>query len=358
MDKSTLLKPERRKQVKHILIAEDNQAQLKLLQLQLLNAGFQVSTATNGREALDFMHKMVPDAVISDVLMPQLDGYKLCVEIRSNPDWAHIPVILQSSNYQEPEDIELAEKVAADAFLIRQADASELISLLISYMRKEATVKKLTPTNSLKEAHANRVIHQLERQMIRNQGLSEDINNMIKDHIELQYKASLDPLTGLPNRTILLERISLAISSIQPQEKIGIIFIDLDNFKSVNDTFGHFVGDALLNHVATRLKKVVARNDNIVARMGGDEFVAMVANQKDPSEVLQYATKILDNLSMPFKLEKHSLSMSCSLGISIYPDDGISSELLLKRADAAMYQSKTLGKNTLTFYSDSTNEAP
>ncbi len=158
--------------VKHILLADDNSIQLKLVRMQLINAGFEVTTATDGKSALDCVEKNLFDAVISDVLMPHLDGFELCLEIRRNPKTAHIPVILISSNYLEEADRALAKKVSADAYLTRTPDSQDLVSTLNSCFKNKKEIKKTESIDAFKEEHIQRLVRQLEHQIENNMNLS------------------------------------------------------------------------------------------------------------------------------------------------------------------------------------------
>lgn len=181
-----------------------------------------------------------------------------------------------------------------------------------------------------------------------------DISALKENEAELEYRATHDILTGLPNRTLLLDRLkySIALSSRQHLKTI-VIFVDLDGFKIINDTLGHSIGDLLLQEVANRLHTSMRLADTI-ARIGGDEFVFILNNQKDIYGVTQFVEKILDIISKPHNIEGHDLRITCSLGISMSPENGTNAEILLRYADTAMYQAKEAGRNTFKFYTDDT----
>lgn len=161
---------------KHILIADDNPIQLKLFAMQLKNYGFEVSTALDGMIALEMMRESLPDAVISDILMPNMDGYKLCLEIKRDPKLCHIPVLLLTSHYLENEDFDLANKVGANGYLTRTPDVGNLISALLKILEKQVVVEKdvqFILTDEIKEKHAIRSIRQLEQQVLDNIQLTQ-----------------------------------------------------------------------------------------------------------------------------------------------------------------------------------------
>ena len=180
----------------------------------------------------------------------------------------------------------------------------------------------------------------------------KDITERRKFQNKLLYQANYDKLTSLPNRNMIDDRIKQAeITARRNNTKAAVMFIDLDRFKYVNDTFGHDAGDDLLVQVSKRLQSCVREVDT-VARLGGDEFLIILSDVKKPIGVRLIAKKILTQLSSKFELSDiaDSVNISCSIGIAFYPDDGIGKDELLKKADAAMYQAKYTGKNNYKFY--------
>ncbi len=160
-----------------------------------------------------------------------------------------------------------------------------------------------------------------------------------------------DILTGVPNRRLFTTKLEQAINKAQINKtKLAVIFIDLDNFKQINDTLGHQVGDDVLKITAKRLQRIVRGND-VVCRMGGDEFVILADSLTKAEDAALLAEKIIENQAQKIKIAQHELYMKSSIGISIYPDNGITAESLLQFADIAMYQSKQRGRNTFSFYS-------
>ncbi|MEG4573007.1 EAL domain-containing protein [Microcoleus sp. N3A4] len=166
----------------------------------------------------------------------------------------------------------------------------------------------------------------------------------------IRHQASHDQLTGLPNRLLFNERLSLALANAhQNAEMLAVIFLDLDRFKNVNDTLGHPVGDLLLQGVSQRLTKCLRRGDSI-ARWGGDEFTVLLYNINSPDEATNICQLIIQSLSSPFDFEGVELYTKASLGIALAPYDGEDAETLLKNADAAMYKAKQKGRNNYQFY--------
>lgn len=171
---------------------------------------------------------------------------------------------------------------------------------------------------------------------------------------QTRHKAHHDHLTGLPNRVLFMDQIehSLLLSK-RNQQKMAILFLDLDGFKQVNDTFGHDIGDLLLTEVAKRFRLII-RSSDTVARMGGDEFTFVLNDVNDDESASAVAQKIISALSIHFDLKGKQCHIGCSIGVAVYPTDATDSETLLKQADQAMYLAKQSGKNTYRFHRDLT----
>jgi len=177
----------------------------------------------------------------------------------------------------------------------------------------------------------------------------QDVSSRIQAEERLQYLATRDALTGLPNRLLLHERLGQAIAHAKRGgHRVGALFIDLDRFKNVNDTLGHRIGDELLKRVSASLSSALRETD-LLARLGGDEFAVIVEDFDDRSVLGRIAQKLLDAIAQPFEIESHAIYVTSSIGIAVYPDDSDDPEELLKHADVAMYRSKDLGRNTYQF---------
>ncbi|SCA55956.1 putative Diguanylate cyclase [Candidatus Terasakiella magnetica] len=192
--------------------------------------------------------------------------------------------------------------------------------------------------------------------IIRYISLFSDITNRKKDEERILYQANYDALTGLPNRSLFLDRLQRAlISAERSHTKIALLFIDLDRFKHVNDTLGHAYGDLLLQEAANRLTSLVRKSDT-VARLGGDEFTVIIADLTDFRQVEHLAENLLAKLSAPYDLDNNIAFVSGSIGITIFPNDATNVEDLLKNADTAMYQAKENGRNLSQFFTREMND--
>jgi len=186
-------------------------------------------------------------------------------------------------------------------------------------------------------------------------GISTEITERKRVEAELEHLAAYDMLTDLPNRSLFMGLLSKTLSC-RRQRKFchALLFIDLDNFKNVNDSLGHYFGDELLKGVAKRLLKCI-RNEDTVSRIGGDEFVILLQGINNHSDAADVSNKIIAALESPFEIESKSINTSASIGIVIFPDNGTTAETLLRKADTAMYHAKSCGRNTFQFYNEEMN---
>src|SRR5678816_2348160 len=182
--------------------------------------------------------------------------------------------------------------------------------------------------------------------------LTAENQRVRRSQMHIEFLATHDSLTGLPNRTLLRDRFGHAIAlARRHQTMAALVFLDLDNFKSVNDSLGHPRGDELLRTVGDRLTKVL-RDSDTVCRQGGDEFLILLGDVRDSSDVSEIGAKLLAQLSAPFQLDGLEVSTSGSIGIAMYPADGADFDELLKRADIAMYAAKDAGRNAIRFFAN------
>jgi len=188
---------------------------------------------------------------------------------------------------------------------------------------------------------------------IKTYGVNQDITERKQSEEKIRQMAYHDSLTGLPNRKLFSDRLGIVLAQAQRNQKtVGIAMIDLDNFKKVNDTLGHDVGDLLLLATTKRLIAALRKSDT-VARFGGDEFLLILPDMNEIEDTIQVARKIVDSFSKPFLIDTHQLLVTTSIGIAFYPQDGIDEGTLLKNADIAMYQAKQAGRGRYQIYKKS-----
>ena len=186
-------------------------------------------------------------------------------------------------------------------------------------------------------------------------GIINDVTELIRYQEQLEYQANYDSLTRLPNRNLLRDRLQHALIAAQRRDRgVAVVFIDLDGFKNVNDSLGHSVGDRLLGVVAERLARC-ARASDTVARHGGDEFVIVMTDTIDEQFLIAWMERVRALISEPIWLDGTELYVGCSLGASLFPQDGHDAETLMKKADLAMYRAKDMGRNTFQFFQPEMN---
>ncbi|MGH8807851.1 MAG: putative bifunctional diguanylate cyclase/phosphodiesterase, partial [Noviherbaspirillum sp.] len=182
-----------------------------------------------------------------------------------------------------------------------------------------------------------------------------ELRDVTADHEQqeqLHHQATHDALTGLPNRNLLMDRLAQALNYAQRhQHRVVVAFLDLDKFKTINDTLGHDAGDQLLKIVAERLC-VCVRDSDTVARLGGDEFVLLLYDQVNEDTTYRAMQRVLTSISQPVQLAGREMEITCSIGFAIFPQDGSDAETLLKNADSAMYRAKEVGRDNFQFYTE------
>ena len=216
-------------------------------------------------------------------------------------------------------------------------------TLLHRNYRKDGSVIWVEWHNSALRDETGRVISILS--------LAQDVSSRIQAEERLQYMATHDGLTGLPNSVLLNDRLEAALARARrARRRVGVVFLDLDHFKDVNDSLGHRIGDLLLKELARRIRGALRESD-VLARISGDEFVVVLEDLPDEGSPERVGRKILDEVRRAFHVEGHEIHVTGSLGLALHPEDGTDAETLLKNADAAMYHAKELGRNALRTFS-------
>ncbi len=307
-------------------------------------------------DQLDSSHAEVVDArhEVEDIIRSMADSLMVV-----SPDGTIVKVneaTIRQLGYSEQEliDMPIENLIAEEEALFK--------AMLATDMAKHGEVSNIE-TTLLTQDHRKIPVVFSGSVMLDNKGRKRGVVFVAKDITErkraeehLNYLANHDSLTGLPNRMLFLDRISQVIPRLPWRDRyLGVLFLDLDRFKTLNDTLGHDVGDLLLKGVAERLKDCV-RDGDTVARLGGDEFVIMLNDVAKKSDVAQVAKNIIKQLSVPFDLAGEEFVATTSIGVSLFPVDGNDPHVLLKNADTAMYRAKDAGRNNFKFYSSDMNE--
>ncbi len=237
---------------------------------------------------------------------------------------------------------DVAQQQGRSVWLLEDVTARREAAEAVARARDELELRVLERTAELAGANAL---------------LQAEIVERRQAEARVHHMAYHDSLTGLPNRALLADRLERAmLASLRGGRKLAVMFIDLDRFKTINDSLGHLTGDHLLKEVASRLCRAVRASDT-VARLGGDEFVVLVPGVDGPDDCSQVAQKIIEVLGEPFPFEGRVLHITPSIGICMYPDHGQDVEALMRNADAAMYHAKAAGRNTWQFFTKRMNLA-
>ena len=305
-----------------ILIADDDVISRCLVQKTLDREGYEVLVVENGSSAAECLSSDEgPRLALLDWVMPGLDGLSVCRQIRSVSNHPYVYMILLTSK-ESKEDIVRGFEAGADDYLTKPCDPKELKARL----------------------RAGQRILQLQDKLIQ--------------------EARQDPLTRLPNRTFFLDQLARCVTRAKrrPDYKFAILFVDIDGFKIVNDSLGHFAGDHLIVQIAERLVSSVRRDDLVscsadvtgrvkqsvedtLARMGGDEFTILLDDIRDASDGIRVAERIQQKLASPFLISGQEVSITASIGIAISATGYSTAEDILRDADTAMYRAKALGKS-------------
>lgn len=474
------------------LIVDDREDNRYLLRMLLQGHGFTVQEASNGVQALTYARQQCPDVVVSDLLMPVMDGYTLLRQWKGDTVLSRIPFVVYTATYTTARDEQLARDLGADEFLLKPAEPEafmdkvwavlarahecnqeprqphigeqesyQLYNAVLIHKLEQRTqelerrivqlhqvLEQLTESETasrlycramdasangiviaqLRDAHLymqyvnvafsritgydsaqvqgqnmamlfSRIQHMQSPAAL--SGLSDavlarrpavalvqyqrpdggwlwielslspvpdalgsithyiavfrDVSERKRYEEQLERQNNQDALTGLASRHLLRERAELAMAFAQRQTRmVAVCFIDLDHFSRINDGLGHPVGDAVLQALAQRWQSCVRERDTL-ARLGGDDFVAVLADMSNPEEVALRADMLAQQVAQPLQLNGHEISLSASIGVSLYPQDGTDFDTLLRHADAAMYRAKDSGRNALHFFTADMN---
>ncbi len=242
-----------------------------------------------------------------------------------------------------PDDVQLLRKTLENAVSARQGWQN----IVLRWRHRNGSYRTFESNASALFSEAG--------QLIGFQGVDRDITERRMAEARIEFLAHHDVLTGLPNRILLRDRFEHAMAVAErSRARVAMLFLDLDNFKVVNDTLGHVAGDRLLQEVVTRLSECTRESDTI-SRQGGDEFILLLNEIPDLETVERIASKILAQLAEPAEINGHVLNTSCSIGIAVYPEDGKGFDSLLQKADTAMYNAKDAGRNIYRFFDDKMN---
>lgn len=341
-----------------ILTVDDDRILLARLQAGLHQGGYEVLQANSAEKALALLAQRRPDLALLDISMSGMSGLELARHLREETT---IPFMFLSS-HEQSDIVRQAAEHGAIGYLVKPVDTRQILPAVEAALTRAGEIRHLRQIGSelasalatgrtmsdlmrsqleqLVESHSRelaRLNHQLDR-------AQQHVLASQQQARELSKLANEDPLTTLPNRHWLMNYLPTALQHAQASGRmLALMYLDLDGFKHVNDTFGHLAGDELLRAAALRMKSALKPSDSI-ARHGGDEFVLIVEQIGGEHEAMQVAQRILEALRNPFELTHGRNQVAASIGVSLYPGHGDQPEQLLARADHAMYQAKAAGR--------------
>jgi len=340
----------------HILIVEDSPTQAEMLRLLLAEHGYSARVAQNGEEALVLIHSSAPSLVISDIVMPGIDGYELCKALHNNPLTSDIPVLLLTQ-LDRPGDILRALECGAASFITKGSSEEYLVDKINELLEgSKVDNHQLLCHNDLvdycgerfeitasREKILSLLIATYEAAVGKNKELMsaqfelKELNFRLEEALEEVRELSLhDPLTGLPNRRMLDINAAYSLARAQRLDsEFGVMMMDIDHFKKYNDTFGHDAGDMILASFAGILSEATRKTD-LVVRYGGEEFLILL-NDFDLEGAKIFAERLRVDIST-------STEITASIGIAWYQNDS-DFDSVVKRADEAMYRAKHNGRN-------------
>ncbi|MEH2268640.1 MAG: EAL domain-containing protein [Nostoc sp.] len=326
---------------KDILIVDDMADNLRVLSSILTREGYNVRKALNWQMALTATQTVLPDLILLDIMMPEVDGYEICQTFKAWELTADIPVIFISA-LDDVFDKVKAFKVGGVDYITKPFEFQEVLVRVQNQLALRSARLEILKLNIELEHRVKQRTGELEKAL---QKLQQEINSRQKLQSQLLDIALHDSLTGLPNRVLFIRRLENALNRAKQESsyQFAVLFLDCDRFKVVNDSLGHPVGDELLIAIARRLQACLIPIDTL-ARLGGDEFGILLENITDINIAIQVAERILQQLSLAFKLSRYEVFMNASIGISWGNKDYERPEYLLRDADTAMYRAKAQGR--------------
>jgi len=357
-----------------ILIIDDTPANVRLLSVHLEAQGLTVAAACDGAEGIMRAQMAKPDLILLDIMMPGMDGFSVCRLLKQHPETSDIPVIFMSA-LSDIDNKVCGFKTGGVDYLTKPFQIEEVLARVSTHLSLRRLQQQLAAQNEelqrqievrkhmeekLQSAYEDlegRVLQRTAELAHVNASLEKENSERKQAEQRIRYMAHYDALTGIANRILLQDRIRQAIAYAHRNgTQIAVLFIDLDYFKHINDSLGHQTGDALLQSVAQRLQGCLREGDS-VARLGGDEFVLSLPMVSGANDAALIAQKVINVLDMPFMVDKHELHVSASIGISLYPDNGIDVDSLMRAADTALYHAKEKGRSNYQFFTPALNKA-
>jgi diguanylate cyclase (GGDEF)-like protein len=347
-------------QIPKVLLVNDDQASLYALESLLLEAAdqqvYELMTASSGKEALRhvLLHEFA--VILLDVSMPGMDGFETAEAIHSHPRSAGTPIIFITAHYaDEINRLKAYQKGAADYLFTPVIPQILQAKVAVFVEMSQRNIELRIKTEALARLNQDLRVQRLQDLERINAELEQEIKERKQAEQRAHELSTRDALTNLLNRRALIQQLEHAVAT-SDRNGIGfaLLFLDLDKFKPINDTYGHEAGDELLRQVAARLTAAVRVADT-VARLGGDEFVVIIEGKAASANAARVGRKIEMACALPFDIGQHRLKTAASIGIALYPQDGADAQALMKNADTAMYHAKENGSTPVQFFHEELN---
>jgi diguanylate cyclase (GGDEF)-like protein len=338
---------------RRLLIVDDVRDNRVLLRRRFERRGFDIVEAESGLAALELIDKDSFDLVLLDIMMPGIDGIETLKRIREYKSASLLPVIMVTGKTASENMVE-ALQLGANDYVTKPVDfAVALVRVEAQINRKRAEEQAAFAADELRRVNEDlehRVAERTGRLIEANQKLKVEIAEREELQAKSQYLAYHDSLTGLGNRLLFKEYLEEALRDVSmASQPVAVLFLDLDGFKSVNDTLGHSVGDLLLKSIATKLRDILQSTDRI-SRFGGDEFAILQTSGAQPASSIALAEKLLAIVEQQFIIEGNDVTVGASVGIAIGFPGETDAEIILKSADLAMYSAKSGGRGTYRMF--------
>jgi diguanylate cyclase (GGDEF)-like protein len=343
----------------HILIVDDIGDNRAILARRFERRGFQITEADCGMRAIELVDSGTFDVVLLDVMMPDIDGVEVLRQIRSRHASAVLPVIMVTARVQS-DDIVSALELGADDYITKPVDfAVAMARVNTQVARRRAEMQALQSAEAVRKSNEvleKRVIERTSQLVLINEQLKTEIQHREKSEAQSKYLACHDALTGLANRVLFRDGLDRALLALEETGAgMAVLFIDLDGFKSVNDTLGHSVGDTLLKVIASRLRDILADED-LIARLGGDEFAILQRSGGQPNAATALASQIIETVSAICTIDGNEITVGASVGIAVCDSHETDPEDLLRNADLAMYRAKADGRGMYRLFDPAMDE--
>ena len=326
-----------------LLIVDDDAEVRNLLEILLQEQGYRTLTASTGEQALALVAQQPPDLILLDAMMPDTNGYQVARQLKASASTANIPIIMLSGLGEQSARL-LGLEAGAEDFLCKPFASDELWLRVRNLLRLKAF-------GDYQAVHTLMLEQQLQKRTLD----LERFRSAMGSDERLLKMANYDPLTGLPNRNLFYTTLQMGLTQAALRGwQLAVVTVGLNDFKSINLTWGHLLGDQVLGEFSQRLSNCLNVSDTL-GRMDGDELALILMIRKGQAGPRQMVDRIREVLREPFKLQGNDIPMTANIGIALYPDDGADAHRLVKHANTAMGLAKQAGRDTYRFYTAQMN---